>query len=95
MRCLLHTGHWFPAFRKTEEGSSVLAPVALQVASIQNNQYATVLHFDPSDLGAYGYHGFSQHCSILSAHFRENTKHIILRNSKGQPGGLVVEPSDS
>jgi len=39
-------GDLFPVFRESEEGLSVLAPAVSQIASIQNNQYTIVLHFE-------------------------------------------------
>lgn len=43
----------FPAFRGTEECVSVFAPVASQVAPIQNNQYTVVVHFGQPALGPH------------------------------------------
>lgn len=40
-----------PALRETEEGLSVLEPAVSQVASIQNNHYATGVHFGQPALG--------------------------------------------
>ena len=43
----------FPVFRGTEEGLSVLAPAVSQRVSVQNNQYAIVVHFGASALGPH------------------------------------------
>ena len=42
---IFHMGDSFPPFRGTEEGLRILASPVSQVASIKNNQCATVVHF--------------------------------------------------
>lgn len=38
-------GDLFSAFRRIEEGLSILVPAVSHIVSIQNNEYAIVLHY--------------------------------------------------
>lgn len=48
-----HVGDFFLAFRATGDGLSVLVPAVSQVAPVQTNQDAIVVHFGQAALGPY------------------------------------------